>query len=79
MGEPRGYSNAGGAIRVDTLHKVAIIAASGKPGNPFLLASATLANQSGLKRLPDFTPQRPVAPDGPPEAQLEGWREANHG
>jgi hypothetical protein len=54
-GKSRGYSNAGETIRVDTLHKVAIIAVSGKPGNPFLLVSAPSDSKSGLKKLPDFT------------------------
>jgi hypothetical protein len=54
-GNPRGYSNAGETIRVDTLHKLAIIAVSGKPGNPFLRVSATFESTSGLKNLPDFT------------------------
>jgi hypothetical protein len=54
-GKSRVYSNAGGAIRVDTLHSLAIIAVSGKPGNPFLRVSAPSDSKSGLKKLPDFT------------------------
>ena len=34
---------------------MAIIAVSGKPGNPFLLVSAPSDSKSGLKKLPDFT------------------------
>jgi hypothetical protein len=44
MVKRRVYSKLGETIRVDTPHKVAIIAVSGKPGNPFLLVFAPGAN-----------------------------------
>jgi hypothetical protein len=47
MVKRRVYSKLGETIRVDTPHKVAIIAVSGKPGNPFFLVSATGVTRAG--------------------------------
>jgi hypothetical protein len=47
MVKGRVYSNLGETIRVDTADKVAIIAVSGKPGNPFFMISAPGATRAG--------------------------------
>ena len=48
--ERRGYNKHTGTVRVDTLHKLVIIAVGGKIGNPLRSAcSSDIRNWSGLK------------------------------